>query len=52
MTPGVYEGKRFDGIMRDIQGNHVALVPDGRVGPVATVADEMPLDLQIIDWFR
>ena len=51
MTPGVYEGKQYDGIMTGIHGNHVALVPDGRVGPAAMVADAMPLDLQINDWF-
>ena len=47
MTPGVYEGQKYDGIMTDIHGNHVALVPDGRVGPAAVVADQMPLDLII-----
>jgi hypothetical protein len=50
MTPGVYEGKRYDGIMRNIHGNHVALVEDGRVGPVAVVADAMSFDLQLYDW--
>jgi hypothetical protein len=30
MTPGVYEGKHYDGIMTNIRGNHVALVHDGR----------------------
>jgi hypothetical protein len=51
MTPGVYEGKQYDGLMTNIVGNHVALVPDGRVGPAATVADEMPFDLQFDAWF-
>jgi hypothetical protein len=32
MTPGVFGGQRYDGIMRDIVGNHVALVGEGRVG--------------------
>jgi hypothetical protein len=32
MTPGVFEGRRYDGVMRDIVGNHVALVGSGRVG--------------------
>ena len=39
MTPGVYEGKRFDGVMRDIQANHVALVKAGRAGPDVMAAD-------------
>jgi hypothetical protein len=32
MTPGIFNGKRYDGVMRDIVFNHVALVEDGRVG--------------------
>jgi uncharacterized protein len=31
-TPGTFEGKRYDGIMTAIEGNHVALVETGRVG--------------------
>lgn len=42
MKPGVYEGLRFDGVMRDIVGNHVALVEEGRAGPDVVVADRMP----------
>lgn len=42
MTPGVYEGLRYDGVMRDIVGNHVALVEEGRAGPDVVVADRMP----------
>jgi uncharacterized protein len=33
MTPGTYEGMPYDGVMRDIVGNHVALVDSGRAGP-------------------
>lgn len=39
MTPGVYEGKPYDGIMRNIRGNHVALVEVGRAGPDVVVGD-------------
>jgi hypothetical protein len=39
MTPGMYEGQRYDGVMRDIQGNHVALVEVGRAGPDVMAAD-------------
>lgn len=39
MTPGVYDGESYDGVMRDIKGNHVALVPEGRAGPDVAVAD-------------
>ena len=36
---GEYEGLRYDGIMRDIVGNHVALVKEGRAGPDVVVGD-------------
>ena len=39
MTPGVYEGEDFDGVMRDIVGNHLALVREGRVGADVVVGD-------------
>lgn len=39
MTPGVFDGKRYDGIMRDLRFNHVALVEDGRAGPDVVVGD-------------
>jgi hypothetical protein len=38
--------------MRNIIGNHVAIVPDGRVGAIATVADALPFDLQFDAWFN
>jgi hypothetical protein len=46
MSPGVLQGQRYDGIMRDIRGNHVALVVEGRVGPDAVVPDELPRSLK------
>jgi len=42
MTPGVYEGTAYDGVMRNIVGNHVALVDVGRAGPDVVVADKNP----------
>lgn len=39
MTPGTYEGVRYDGVMRDLIGNHVALVREGRCGPDVVVGD-------------
>jgi 8-oxo-dGTP pyrophosphatase MutT (NUDIX family) len=39
MTPGNFDGKAFDGVMRDIHGNHVTLVEDGRAGPDVVVGD-------------
>ncbi|AET91675.1 hypothetical protein BYI23_B010680 [Burkholderia sp. YI23] len=44
MTPGVYEGESYDGVMRDIRGNHVALVRAGRAGPDVAVGDAKPGD--------
>lgn len=46
MTPGVTpDGEHYDGVMRDIFGNHEALVPDGRAGPDVLVADSLPPEL-------
>ena len=42
MTPGAFEGQSYDGVMRNIRGNHVALVKDGRAGPDCLVEDAMP----------
>jgi 8-oxo-dGTP pyrophosphatase MutT (NUDIX family) len=39
MTPGTYEGVPYDGVMRDIIGNHVALVREGRAGSDVVVGD-------------
>lgn len=47
MTPGEYEGVRYDGVMRDICGNHVALVTRGRIGRDAIISDSMPLELEL-----
>lgn len=38
-TPGRYEGVEYDFVMRNIRGNHVALVEEGRAGPDVVVAD-------------
>jgi len=48
MTPGVTpEGVAYDGIMRDIMGNHVTIVREGRTGPDVMVADENPFILAL-----
>ena len=41
MTSGVFDGVPYDGIMRNIRGNHVALVEEGRAGPDVLVADSI-----------
>lgn len=49
MTPGVGpDGQRYDGVMRDIVANHVALVEAGRAGPDVLVADSAPAGLSTI----
>jgi len=40
MIPGKYKGESYDGVMRDIKFNHVALVENGRCGPDVCVMDE------------
>lgn len=42
MTPGEFNGMRYDGVMRDIVGNHVALVDVGRAGRDVVVSDADP----------
>lgn len=39
MTPGRFRGQAYDGVMRNIRGNHVALVESGRAGPDVVVGD-------------
>jgi hypothetical protein len=39
MQPGVYQGQKYDGIMTELRGNHVALVEDGRCGADCVVGD-------------
>ena len=46
MTAGEYNGVSYDGIMRNIHGNHVAIVERGRIGSDAVVADEMPNEIE------
>jgi len=41
MTPGIYEGVAYDGVMRNIRFNHVALVVEGRAGDDVVVGDSM-----------
>jgi hypothetical protein len=41
MTGGVFGGQSYDGVMRNIRGNHVALVREGRAGHDVRVADSV-----------
>lgn len=42
MTPGEANGVRYDGVMRNLRGNHVALVETGRAGADVVVGDSIP----------
>lgn len=42
MTPGSAGGQAYDGVMRNIKPNHVALVRKGRAGSDVLVADAKP----------
>lgn len=42
MTPGEFNGVRYDGVMRNIRANHVALVEAGRAGSDVMVGDSAP----------
>lgn len=46
MTPGTFQGVAYDGIMRDIVGNHLALVETGRAGHDVVVADRNPFGVK------
>jgi hypothetical protein len=42
MISGTFNGFRYDGRMRNIRGNHLALVTEGRAGPDVVVGDAAP----------
>ncbi|ELX9578583.1 DUF2213 domain-containing protein [Escherichia coli] len=48
MTAGEFEGEAYDGVMRDIVCNHVAIVPSGRAGPDVFVYDSQPTGLKLM----
>lgn len=41
MTGGLFDGQNYDGVMREIKGNHIALVQEGRAGHDVRVADSL-----------
>jgi uncharacterized protein len=49
MTPGKYNGERYDGIMTQIRGNHLALVEAGRAGSDVLAADSNPFKRERIN---
>lgn len=49
MTPGTYLGAGYDGVMRDIIGNHVALVREGRAGNDVVVGDDGAVGWELLE---
>lgn len=47
ITSGIFDGVPYDAIQRQIRGNHVALVEEGRSGPDVAVQDHFKIAL---DW--
>ncbi|MBE8596848.1 DUF2213 domain-containing protein [Xenorhabdus sp. BG5] len=45
-TSGEFNGATYDFVMRNLRGNHVALVKEGRAGPDVYVHDGLPSQLQ------
>lgn len=43
MQPGIFNGKKYDGVMRNLKGNHVALVERGRIGVDAVIGDSQTI---------
>lgn len=39
LTPGTFDGKHYDAVQRNIRGNHIALVEQGRMGSDVRVMD-------------
>ena len=41
LSSGIWNGIRYDAIQRNIRGNHLASVPEGRMGPDVAVLDHL-----------
>lgn len=39
LTPGTFDGRHYDAVQRNIRGNHIALVEEGRMGSDVRVMD-------------
>lgn len=40
-TPGIWNGQQYDVVQRNLRGNHVALVDEGRMGPEVAILDHL-----------
>ena len=51
-APGVYNGEAYDYIQRDIRGNHLALVENGRMGPDVAVLDHLTFTIDTKEFLK
>lgn len=49
-TPGVWNGQKYDAIQREIRGNHIASVDEGRMGPEVAVLDSLTVTYDAKDF--
>lgn len=49
LSSGIWNGIHYDAIQRDIRGNHLATVTEGRMGPDVAVLDHMKFSLDAKD---
>jgi hypothetical protein len=50
-APGIWNGLKYDAIQRNIRGNHLALVDEGRMGSEVSVLDSMVFTLDAKEAF-
>jgi hypothetical protein len=48
ISSGIFNGKQYDAIQKDLRGNHIALVNQGRMGPDVAVLDSFTFDAKDI----
>lgn len=51
-SPGTFEGIQYDYIQRDIRGNHLALVENGRMGPDVAVLDHFNFTVDSMEFIN
>ncbi|VFR32524.1 FIG00948411: hypothetical protein [plant metagenome] len=51
-TPGSFDGQKYDAIQRNIRGNHLALVKEGRTGPDVAVQDHLTITYDSAEFIK
>lgn len=49
-TPGEWNGQKYDAVQREIRGNHIASVDEGRMGPEVAVLDSLTVTFDAKDF--